>query len=189
MEFEKIFTDRLILRKLTPEDYQFIFENFPKQKIQEELGLHSDEEFLKEKQKFEQGYSMYNRSLVHFQLIEKNSNIILGGAGFHNWNPVHFRAELGYHLHLEESKRKGFMTEAVKPILEYGFQKMNLNRIEACTGPENVASLKILQKFGFKQEGYLRQHYHWKDQIFDSLIFSLLKTEFETKNSTGKGMM
>lgn len=69
MEFEKIFTDRLILRKLTPEDYQFIFENFPKQKIQEELGLHSDEEFLKEKQKFEQGYSMYNRSLVHFQLI------------------------------------------------------------------------------------------------------------------------
>nr|MBP6522801.1 GNAT family N-acetyltransferase [Saprospiraceae bacterium] len=102
MEFEKIFTDRLILRKLAPEDYRFIFENFPKQKIQEELGLHSDEEFWKEKQKFEQGYSMHNRSLVHFQLIEKNSNKILGGAGFHNWNPAHFRAELGYHLHAED---------------------------------------------------------------------------------------
>jgi ribosomal-protein-alanine N-acetyltransferase len=70
------------------------------------------------------------------------------------------------------------MTEAVKPILQYGFEQMNLNRIEACTGPENVASIKILQKFGFKQEGYLRQHYYGKDQIYDSLIFSLLKAEY-----------
>ena len=179
MEFDKIFTDRLILRKLTPEVYNFIFKNFSKERIKLELGLNTEEEFSKEKQKFENGYSMHNRSLVHFQLVEKNSNQILGGAGFHNWNPDHFRAELGYHLHMQESKRKGLMTEAVKPILQYGFEQMNLNRIEACTGPENVASIKILQKFGFKQEGYLRQHYYGKDQIYDSLIFSLLKAEYE----------
>ena len=63
MEFEKIFTDRLILRKLAPEHYRFIFENFPKQKIQEELGLHSHEEFQNEKQKFQQRYSMHTRTL------------------------------------------------------------------------------------------------------------------------------
>ena len=70
------------------------------------------------------------------------------------------------------------MSEAVKAIIEYGFKTMNLNRIEACIGPANIASQNLVKKFGFSREGYLRQHYIRNEEIQDSLIFSLLKEEY-----------
>jgi len=54
---------------------------------------------------------------------------------------------------------------------------LDLNRIEAITGSENIASVSLLQKFGFVYEGLLREHYKAGDNIEDSLMFSLLKSE------------
>jgi ribosomal-protein-alanine N-acetyltransferase len=69
------------------------------------------------------------------------------------------------------------MKEAVKPILDYGFTKMLLNRVEALIGAENTPSLKILQANNFTFEGTLREHYNVNEVHEDSLLFSLLKSE------------
>jgi len=79
----------------------------------------------------------------------------------------------------DEFMNKGFMTEAFKPILHYGFTSLNLNRIEACVNPHNEASLSIMKKFDFKQEGHLREHFIKNDEIQDSLIFSRLKRDYD----------
>lgn len=177
MEFETHSTERLLLKKLTPETFTFLFENYPDAEVKKLLGITTDEELRKEKEKSQGGYTTYDRTILSFLLVLKENNTIMGRCGYHNWYNEHQKAELGYHLFQDENKRKGYMTEAVSAILGYGFDTMNLNRIEACTSPENEASIGVLKKHGFTQEGRLRQHYNRNGDIQDSLIFSLLKEE------------
>ncbi len=180
--FETLTTDRLLLKKLTPKDYCNLFENYSKEEIKFILGHASDEEFEKEKYKFENGYSTYNRSFLYFQIIDKTSMQIIGGCGFHNWASEHRRAELGYSLTNKSFKRKGIMSEVLPVILDYGFNQMNLHRIEAIVGPDNIPSLRLIEKFHFQKEGVLREHYSVDNLLEDSIIFSRLVTDFKNQN-------
>src|SRR5688572_13843785 len=175
MEIETYQTSRLQLRKFTPEVYHQLFSNFSEPEIKEIIGLDSEEAYQKLLKKYEGGLASYNRSLVFFQLIERNSNAIIGGCGFHNWFPDHRRAELGYNLDKEEFKQQGFMKEAIAFVLNYGFQEMELHRVEALVSPNNVPSLKLVKHFGFQEEGLLKEHYFINDKFEDSLIFGLLQ--------------
>jgi ribosomal-protein-alanine N-acetyltransferase len=179
MEFEILETERLFLKKLTPEVFTYLFESYSEANIKKLLGLTSKEEFIKEKEKCQGGYTTYDRSILSFLLVLKDSNETIGRCGYHNWYKNHRKAEIGYALNKDENKKKGYMTEAFRAILEYGFNSMKLNRIEACIGPMNIASQNLIKKYGFNQEGYLRQHFIRDDEIQDSLIFSLLKEEYE----------
>lgn len=177
--FQTFHTPRLLLRKLTPEDYKHIFTNWSKPEICEFLGLQSDEEFEREKGKSDGGYNTYRTSMVYFQIILKDSNKVIGGCGFHNWRPDHHRAEIGYMLKEDADKNKGYMSEVVKAVIDYGFREMGLHRIEALVGPENVPSLKLMEKFHFQREGQLREHFFINNRFEDSVAFSLLKSEYE----------
>ena len=178
MIFETLETDRLILRKLTDEVYQYLLKNCTDTEIMEHLGFKTAEELAKEKPKFTQGYTSYGKTLLLFQLIDKTSNTVIGWCGYHTWYTPHFRAEIGYVLDDNEFKNKGLMTEALKRIIEYGFNDLNLHRIEAFVGKDNPPSLKLMNKFGFVQEGHLKEHYNNKGVLEDSLLFALLKSNY-----------
>jgi ribosomal-protein-alanine N-acetyltransferase len=178
MDFEIIETNRLILSGISPEQMTYIFENLPKDEIKRILGHRSEEDYQKEESKHKNGYSSYNRSFILFLMTDKTSNIIIGRCGIHNWNIEHRRAEIGYVMGDEDYKRKGFMTEAVEVIIEFGFNNMNLNRIDALVGIGNIPSLRLMEKFNFVKEGVLRQHYIANDKFEDSVLFSKLKHEF-----------
>ncbi len=179
MEFEIITTERLILKILTPEGFNYIFENYSEDQIKDQLGMATDEEFIREKKKVIGGYTTYDRTVVQFKLILKETHEVIGSCGYHNWYIDHRKGEIGYTINKDENKRKGYMGEAVSTILDYGFKIMNLNRIEACISPANVASLSLIKKFGFTREGYLRQHFIREGEIQDTVIFSLLKEEYK----------
>ena len=187
MNFEIIETRRLLLKGLSPADMKAIFENHTKPDIKRLLGHRSEEDFLKEENKHKNGYSSYNRSFMLFLVTDKASGSIIGRCGLHNWNIEHRRAEIGYAIEEERFKRKGLMTEAVSTIIDYGFSKMNLNRIEALVGIGNTPSLKLMTKYKFKKEGILRQHYNTCNTYEDSVLFSILYNEYineenETRN-------
>ncbi len=142
------------------------------------LALNSEEDTQLEKEKYKAGFSTFNKTFLYFQIIDKKSDEIIGWCGYHTWYTSHDRAEIGYILFDEEAKGKGYMTEVMTPILAYGFGKMNLHRVEAFVGKENVPSLKLMSNFGFTQEGHLKEHYLKNGVYEDSLVFSLLKSEF-----------
>ncbi|MCB0533163.1 MAG: GNAT family N-acetyltransferase [Lewinellaceae bacterium] len=181
MEFETLQTDRLFLKKITPEVLSHLFQNYKDEEIMTVLGLSNYDEFIKERDKSRGGYTTYDRTILSFLLVLKSTNETIGRCGFHNWYAQHHRAEIGYALAKEEFKRKGYMREAVHAVLKYGFEVMHLNRVEAYIGPGNIASLRIVAKYGFTQEGVLRQHYAVGGEFQDSIIFSLLKNEFAGK--------
>ena len=179
MKFEEIHTERLILRKISEDTYHELFKHYSDQDIKLFLGLSSDEALEKEKIKYKSGgMSTYNKKILYFQLLDKVNQSIIGWCGFHTWYIDHYRAEIGYGLYDDSYKRKGLMTEAIQPVVAYGFNQMNLHRIEALVAPYNEPSLKLIQKLNFKKEGVLKQHYLVDGKHEDSVIYGLLKPNF-----------
>ena len=69
------------------------------------------------------------------------------------------------------------MTEALMEALEFGFGTMALNRIEALVHPHNLASIRLLEKLRFQNEGLMRDYYYQGGMFHDSLRLSLLRKE------------
>ncbi|MEH0154849.1 GNAT family protein [Limibacter armeniacum] len=166
------------MRKLTQATYDFIFAHFTDIQLMTFLGIPNTTELTKEKKKYEGGLSTHNRSFLNFLLIDKSTDKVIGSCGFHTWYIDHNRAEIGYALSDESAKNKGYMSEALQQIIAYGFEKMELHRIEAFVGPENAPSVKLVEKHGFTKEGHLKEHYLKNGKFEDSLVYALLKKDF-----------
>lgn len=178
MTFETIQTERLLIKKLDSQIMNEIFELNNDDEIKKILGV-TDEEFIRQKKIHQKGYESYNQKMLNFQIVEKESNAIIGNCGFHSWNPQHHRAEVGYALNSDEFKNKGFMKETLQKVIKYGFQELDLNRIEALIDENNTPSKKLLHHFGFTREGNLRGHYLVDGVFEDSVLYSLLKSEYK----------
>lgn len=172
-------TSRLQLHKVTPEIYEELFRTKEEQELKDFLGITTDAAWQTELQKQEQGLTKYRISFLSFYIKEKASGKTIGSCGFHTWYLPHSRAEIGYAITDESRKQQGFMKEALLAVIQYGFEEMQINRIEAFIGPGNIASIKLVQAMGFKKEGLLREHYCKDGDIQDSLVFGLLRKEFE----------
>lgn len=171
-------TERLLLKELNWDIFYKLFTEHDDDYIKYYMGITSDNDLEIERNKFEGGLTTYNSSFKSFLLVHKKTNRVIGRSGFHNWYIHHYRAEIGYKMLDDNYLRQGYMTEANEAIISYGFEQMGLNRIEAYIGTDNIASYKLLMRFGFMQEGILREHYFINNRIEDSICFSLLKSEY-----------
>ena len=79
------------------------------------------------------------------------------------------------------------MTEALNAIIDLGFMEMDLNRIEAVVMPKNRASIKLLEKLGFRNEGRLEEYENWGSKGFTDLcMFALLRKTWNKSLSETK---
>ena len=173
-------TERLRLKMITPNFITQIFKNQTKPEII--TLLHLDETgFERYEDMFLNGMETFQLSFLYFFLIEKETDKIIGECGFHTWHKKHRRAELFYSLKKDEYKQKGYMTEAVAEVIKYGFEQMNLHRIQALIADWNYASLKLIDKYGFINEGTMREDYFHDGKQEDSICFSLLASEYKSR--------
>ncbi|AXG74820.1 N-acetyltransferase [Flavobacterium arcticum] len=181
MKFKEISTKRLKLRIVTPEVYSYVYDNYDNATIKAFFGIKTDAEVEKERENYNKGVTTYNRSFLHFFLLQPDTDTVIGWCGYHTWYTDHNRAEIGYMLFDDSHKKKGYTSEVLPAVLQYGFDVMKLYRIEAMASPNNAASIKLLDKSGFVKEGYLREHYRNKTTgvMEDSVIYSLLKSEYK----------
>lgn len=105
--------------------------------------------------------------------LNEKPEIMIGSIGFWRIIKDHYRAEIGYML-LPEYFRKGYMNEAIKTVIQYGFKKMNLHSIEANINPGNIASEILLENNGFIKEAYHRENFYYNGRFLDSAIYSLI---------------
>ena len=104
-------------------------------------------------------------------------NKVVGSIGVFRQGNIHRRtAELGYYI-AEKYWGNGLMTEAVKQICRYVFEKSDIIRIYAEPFAHNIASCRVLEKAGFEYEGTLRKNAVKNGKIIDMRMYSLLKTE------------
>lgn len=102
---------------------------------------------------------------------------VIGSIGVFRQGNIHRQtAELGYYI-AEEYWGRGIMTEAVKQICEYVFEKSDIIRIYAEPFAYNVASCRVLEKAGFQYEGTLRNNAVKNGKVIDMKMYSLLKED------------
>lgn len=176
METPVIATKRLRLRSITEEDIDFIFKLFSRT----ETNLYSEYPDLETRKEAEEMYERYMKpsSETHFRLIIElqETGEPIGTIGFYNYTNFHMRAQIGYDL-LKEYWGQGYVSEAVLGVINYGFEEVGLIRIEATVDPENKASIRVLEKTGFKHEGTMRKRYLYKDKLHDELWYGIIKDE------------
>lgn len=114
---------------------------------------------------------------LRFGIELKEERRLIGSCGMNNWELAGaYRGEIGYDLG-REYWGHGYMSEALRMLLAYGYETMGLNRIEALVNPRNEASRRLLKAFGFTEEGLLRQYQWTVSGSVDLLMYSLLKKE------------
>lgn len=176
-------TERLIMKEITPGFWDHAFRNWNDEALKNYFG-YTDEGLPTEKEKHGMGLENYHISFRNFVMVTKDTNTVLGRIGFHTWYTRHHRAEIGYGIEDKIHRGKGYISEALKALLIYGFEEMGLYRAEALTAPDNIPSIKALQKYGFQLEGVLRGHYYINGEQSDSNCYSLLKPEYEKLKPT-----
>ena len=100
----------------------------------------------------------------------------LGWCSLARWSPDHRSAALGYCLN-EQAWGHGYATEAAHALLEWGFDTLDLNRVQAETDTRNLASAHVLEKLGFVREGTLREDCIVNGEVSDSWVFGLLRRD------------
>lgn len=165
-------TSRLNLILFDQQTYDSIFAGCDKQEIMQIFGHLNDDEYELECSRYKGGFSTYNLTIQFFQLVLQETGEVLGWAGYHSWAKQHHRAELFYSLKKDEYKRKGYMSEALKPILDYGKNQMDLYRIEAFVATDNIPSNRLMEKFGFQKEALLKHRYQFGDEVDTDTMYS-----------------
>ncbi|WP_179295474.1 GNAT family N-acetyltransferase [Bacillus sp. FJAT-45350] len=106
------------------------------------------------------------------------SKKVIGSCGFKNWDRLSHHAEIGGNIS-SNYWSKGYGSETLKFLLDYGFTKMYLNKIYGYTNAKNKNVLKLLNRHGFQQEGILRDHQLLNGTYDDVFVFSILKREYK----------
>jgi RimJ/RimL family protein N-acetyltransferase len=96
--------------------------------------------------------------------------------------PAHRRAELGIAIQDKSQWNKGLGEDAVRLVLEYGFDDLELNRIELTTDEANVRGRRCYEKCGFVQEGLLRRHRVVDGEVGNTLVMAILREEWEERD-------
>ncbi|MQA08532.1 MAG: GNAT family N-acetyltransferase [Pseudonocardiaceae bacterium] len=86
-------------------------------------------------------------------------------------------AKLGYAIAATHWGR-GYATDAIRTMLNFAFDRLDLHRVTAAIGPGNAASLAIVERLGFVHEGRLRDHVFTNGAWRDSLLYSILRPEW-----------
>jgi len=106
---------------------------------------------------------------------------LAGVVGFHRIDRVHRSGDIGYWL-AEAHQGQGVMTECCRFVVRYGFQTLDLNRIQIAAATLNLRSRAIPERLGFTQEGVLRANENLYGTFVDHALYSLLQSEFNAAN-------
>lgn len=174
----KLETERLYLRPLTLADTDFVFQHFSDLAVTQYL---MDEPPVTEYDQAQAIVQFYQdpagKNHNRWVLIRKADQQLIGTCGYHKWEKRYCRAEIGYDL-APAAWGQGYMTEALRIVIQHGFARMGLNRIEALVYVANERSLRLLQRLGFKPEGILRDYFCLDGKFYDHTLLALLQREW-----------
>ena len=181
-EFPALETKRLLLRKITLDDAPavFAYASDPQVPVYMPWSPH---------QSIAETYEYLAHVIDRYQqgwpgpwgIQHKADAKLIGTCAYGSWEREHRRAEIGYVLH-RGYWGQGYMTEAVRAILDFGFRRMGLNRIEARCEAPNIGSARVMEKIGMSYEGLLREQVYEKNRFRDMKIYSILRREWVSRS-------
>ncbi len=172
--FPVLTTERLVLRRMGVEDAPEVFF----QRSDPGILQYLDREPVKTLDEVMTFIALVDKGIdendaINWAITLKGNPKLIGTICFWNINKNHYRGELGYVLH-PKHQGQGIMGEAIRAVLQYGFDTMKLHSAEANVNPANSASIRVLERQGFVREAYFRENYYYRGKFIDSAIYSLI---------------
>jgi ribosomal-protein-alanine N-acetyltransferase len=169
-------TERLTLRFFTAADAEAYFAIYADPRVTRygSRGPWTDIEQARENiAQTMEGYA--TGSALRFAIVLAESGDMIGHASLHGFHPQNRRCEIGYALGAGHWG-KGYVTEALRAALDYGFDMFDLNRVEADIDPRNEASARVLTRLGFRKEGHMPERWIVDGEVCDTDYYGLLKS-------------
>lgn len=114
-----------------------------------------------------------------FLIFRSEDNAMVGGLTLANIRRgVAQAGSIGYWIGAPYA-RKGYMTAAVRALIPYGFTTLRLHQLEAACIPDNTASIRLLEKTGFRREGYARSYLCINGTWQDHLLYARIKDDVD----------
>jgi [ribosomal protein S5]-alanine N-acetyltransferase len=179
-------TPRLILREITPEDADAIFVIRGDYEVTRlNTGPAYPDVSHAEKLIKSLGEGFRLKDEIRWGITRRGEDMVIGMVGYNFWARADSRAQVGYDL-ARAAWGRGIMPEALHAVIRFGWDQMGLNRIEADCSADNAASIRVLEKLGFKLEGRQRDQYYEEDGYHDLLLWGLLKREYVPPDSQSR---
>jgi RimJ/RimL family protein N-acetyltransferase len=107
---------------------------------------------------------------------------LIGNCGVRRATADSLDAEMGYEI-APQQWGHGYATEAAQAMLDFAFADLRLHRVAAWCVADNAGSIRVLQKLGLRQEGHLRETDYFKGRWWDTLVWAILRTEWQANRN------
>lgn len=113
-----------------------------------------------------------------FSIIKQENNKLIGSCGIEDINEINRTGTVGIFIGDKEEREKGYGTEVIRLLLDYGFNYLNLHNIKLNVFSFNERAIACYKKCGFKECGRRRESYYLNGKYYDIISMDVLKNEF-----------
>lgn len=178
---QTIETERLTLRRFTTEDADDMLKYWiSDEKVQAlycEPAYKTKAEVIELLEKYIAGYENKKENYYRWAIILKTTGECIGQVACFLVDDKNHFVEIEYCVGTLFHNR-GYMTEAVKAVISFGFEQVNLHKIQVSHKAGNIGSKRVIEKCGFVYEGTLRDYFYDGNGYTDRLFYSILKDEY-----------
>lgn len=179
-------TQRLILRKLIPDDAAdlFAYARDPEMTRYTTWAAHQS---IDDSRAFlaETVNNYTNGQPADFGIALQSSGRLIGTCGVVKLDDAHERGDLGYAI-AREYWGRGYMTEAAQAVVDAAFRSLPMMRLQSCCHVENVGSYRVMEKLGMTFEGTFRRYFKIAGRYHDVRFYSLLRDEWDTRRASAR---
>ena len=174
--FKKLVGEKIYLSPMNMEDAEKYVECFSDFSMTDGLGTSGNMMTLEEEKEWLE--KTLKKCDLHFAIVSLAEDKLLGTCGFNEINHQHRIGTVGIFIGNEENRNHGYGAEALRLLLDYGFNYLNLNNIMLNVKSFNERAIACYQKVGFQEFGRRRQSYFLNGKYYDDVQMDILAEEF-----------
>lgn len=176
---QKIFTERLLLRKLEITDAEMMFANWGSDsEVTRFLRWNPHETIEDSKSMIQRWIDNYQLDSTYYWGIYLQSGEMIGSIGVTITSESDCTGELGYKIG-SRWWSKGYTSEAAKAVIDYMFKNTDIERVQAYNSVQNPASARVMEKAGMCYEGLSRHVYKTRDGFQDCTFYGIIREEWK----------
>ena len=166
-------TKRLVLRPIIPSDAQAIFDMRTNNRVNEFIARSPMMDLVQAEELIKRVDAQFKlKNCLSFAGVLRGEGEIIGTCGFNQFDFPNRHAEIGGEMG-QHYWGKGIAQEAFETIVKFGFEKLDLQTIEAKVLPSNRSAVALLERYGFEKEAHFRNRILFQQKFIDLAVYTL----------------